>query len=117
MGAAAPKPPLAIPPPSKLGGILANLVTGPVGVSSDRVCYKTPMGAAAPARVGGTGGRPESKMANRMASTSLKNTPRAGWKVLRFGFIFSFRVRRSPHRDEMVRGDHAPIPAATRVGA
>lgn len=26
MGAAAPKPPLAIPPPSKLGGILASLV-------------------------------------------------------------------------------------------
>ena len=26
LGAAAPKPPLAIPPPSKLGGILAGLV-------------------------------------------------------------------------------------------
>ena len=26
LGAASPKPPLAIPPPSKLGGILANLV-------------------------------------------------------------------------------------------
>jgi hypothetical protein len=27
LGAAAPKPPLVIPPPSKLGGILAILVT------------------------------------------------------------------------------------------
>ena len=34
LGAAAPKPPLAIPAPSKLGGILANLVKATEGAKN-----------------------------------------------------------------------------------